>query len=132
MINKLLHSSPTKSLNRGQIDAKKSTLHNEFASLLKNSELTNHSNTVNKPSLVFSKHAVSRMQTRSIRFSPEDVMKLNTAVEKASNKGSRNVLVLSKEAALVVDVRENKVITVMGKDDLKDNIFTNIDSTVLI
>lgn len=80
----------------------------------------------------FSNHAIERMRTRGINYSPEDITKLNDAVARAAAKGSKDSLVLMNDSALIVSVKNNTVVTVMDKNALKENVFTNIDSTVVI
>jgi flagellar operon protein len=85
-----------------------------------------------KPGLKFSNHAVERMMRRGIKFAPEDLEKLNQAVQKAESKGAKDTLVLMKDTALIVSVKNKTVVTVMDKTSLKENVFTNIDSTVVV
>jgi flagellar operon protein len=92
--------------------------------LLKNEDL--------KPALKFSNHAVERMQTRGISYNPERLQKLDDAIKKAAAKGSKDTLVLMDDSALIVSVKNNTVVTVMDKNSLRENVFTNIDSTVVI
>ncbi|WP_413575958.1 TIGR02530 family flagellar biosynthesis protein [Bdellovibrio sp. HCB290] len=80
----------------------------------------------------FSNHAIERMSTRGINYSPEDINKLNDAVSRAAAKGSKDSLVLMNDSALIVSVKNKTVVTVMDKTALKENVFTNIDSTVVI
>lgn len=80
----------------------------------------------------FSNHAVERMMSRGIKFSPEDMGKLNDAVSRASDKGSKNSLILMNDSALIVSVKNKTVVTVMDKNALKENVFTNIDSTIVM
>ncbi|RYZ78644.1 MAG: hypothetical protein EOP06_28665 [Proteobacteria bacterium] len=80
----------------------------------------------------FSNHAVERMKSRGITFSPEDVSRLSEAVGKAAAKGSKDSLILMNESALIVSVKNNTVVTVMDKNALKENVFTNIDSTIVM
>lgn len=82
--------------------------------------------------LQFSGHAIDRMRARGISFSPEQMAKIESAVSKAAGKGAKDTLLLTNESALIVSVKDNKVVTVMDKASLKDNVFTNIDSTVVI
>lgn len=82
--------------------------------------------------LKFSNHAVDRMQARGIRFSPDEMAKIDSAAAKAAAKGAKNCLLISDQAAMIVDVKDKTVVTVMDKTNLKENVFTNIDSTVLI
>ena len=80
----------------------------------------------------FSNHAIERMRTRGISYSPEDIAKLGDAISRAAAKGSKDSLVLMKDSALIVSVKNNTVVTVMDKNALKENVFTNIDSTVVL
>jgi flagellar operon protein len=83
-------------------------------------------------------HAMSRLQMRNIALSPDDMSKLREAVDRAESKGAREALVLmsrpspDQDLALVVSVRNRTVITAMEGDSLKDNVFTNIDSAVVV
>src|SRR4051812_33893768 len=52
--------------------------------------------------LKFSNHAIDRMQSRGISFSPEDMGKIESAVAKAAAKGSKETLLISDNAALIV------------------------------
>lgn len=80
----------------------------------------------------FSNHAVERMMSRGIQFSPDDMGRLNEAVNKAAAKGSKDTLVLMNDSALIVSVKNKTVVTVMDKNALKENVFTNIDSTIVM
>ncbi|NQZ02698.1 MAG: hypothetical protein HRT45_18705 [Bdellovibrionales bacterium] len=82
--------------------------------------------------LTFSNHAVERMMTRGIQFGPEKMAKITEAISKARGKGAQETLVLTDNAALIVSVKNSKVVTVMDSNSLKENVFTNIDSTVMI
>jgi flagellar operon protein len=85
-----------------------------------------------KDGIKFSNHAVDRMRTRGITFSPEDISRLSEAVGKAAAKGSKDSLILMNDSALIVSVKNNTVVTVMDKTALKENVFTNIDSTIVM
>ena len=52
-------------------------------------------------------------------------------MQRAAGKGSRDSLVLLDNAAFVVSVTNKTVITVVDRESLKDNVFTNIDSAVI-
>ncbi|MBS1982979.1 MAG: hypothetical protein JST16_02305 [Bdellovibrionales bacterium] len=82
--------------------------------------------------LKFSAHAQSRMQSRGIELSPDEMVKIREAVDRAGAKGSRESLILTDKAAFVVSVKNGTVITAVDRDSLKQNVFTNIDSTVMI
>ncbi|MBK9292868.1 MAG: hypothetical protein IPM57_00220 [Oligoflexia bacterium] len=80
----------------------------------------------------FSQHALERMSTRGISFKPEEMLKLNDAIEKAAQKGSRESLVLMGDSALIVSIKNKTVVTAMDREAMKENVFTNIDSTVIL
>lgn len=86
----------------------------------------------NKPILKFSNHALERMNTRGIHFSPEQITKIEQGMQKAGEKGAKETLVLSEDSALIVSLKNNTVVTVMDKNMLRENVFTNIDSTVFV
>lgn len=79
----------------------------------------------------FSAHATKRLEARNIRFTDEQLHNLEEAVEKARSKGGRETLILLDDVALVVSVANRTVITAMNGDNLKDNVFTQIDSAVI-
>ncbi|MDE7400076.1 MAG: hypothetical protein K2N06_11195 [Oscillospiraceae bacterium] len=86
-----------------------------------------------KQGVEFSKHAMQRLSERSIDITEGDTLdRLNKGVEIAADKGSSETLVLVGQNAFVVSVKNNKVITTIPQEELKGNIFTNIDSTVIM
>lgn len=86
-----------------------------------------------KTSVEFSRHAMKRINERDIRLDEDDrLTRLNKAVEIAQSKGSNDTLVILGDSAFIVSVRNNTVITTMNAEDMQGNIFTNIDSTVIM
>ena len=81
--------------------------------------------------LKFSAHAQTRMKSRNIDVSPSMMDKLTSAVDTAQRKGSKNSLVLFPDAAFIVNIPNRTVVTAMDGENIRENIFTNIDSTVL-
>jgi flagellar operon protein len=81
--------------------------------------------------LKFSGHAQTRIQSRSIPMGTEQMQRLENAVDRAAAKGARESLVMLDDSAFVVSIRNRTVITVVDKENLKDNVFTNIDSAVI-
>lgn len=79
----------------------------------------------------FSRHAQNRMASRGISFSDSDLQRLNGAVDQVQAKGGRDSLVLMDNTALVVSVKNRQVVTVMDQTQIKDNVFTNIDSAII-
>ncbi len=87
---------------------------------------------IEEKELIFSKHAQQRLAQRDIELSEADLQKLNAAVRKAEEKGVDNTLVLSEKGAFVVNVSNHIVITAMSGNDMKENVFTQIDGAVVI
>jgi len=83
-------------------------------------------------SLSFSKHASARLHSRGIEMSDERLTRLAEAVDKAAGKGSRETLILDDNAAYVVSVPNRTVITAFSRDNLREGIFTSIDSAVIL
>ncbi len=79
----------------------------------------------------FSRHATERMNARGIQFDSTQLQRLETAVSQVNAKGGRESLVLLDSTALVVSVKNDTVVTVVDKEQLKNNVFTNIDSAVI-
>lgn len=102
-------------------------INSAFKDLLK--EKINQDKTENE--VVFSKHANERIKERNIDVSLEVTEKLNEAAEQAKEKGLKNVLVMIENQAFIISTMNNKVITAVNSQDLKENIFTNIDGAVI-
>lgn len=81
--------------------------------------------------LQFSRHALARVQRRGIELDQATLGRLSEGVGRAAGKGSRDSLVLVDGTAFVVSVSNRTVITAVGSEHMKDNVFTNIDSAVI-
>ncbi|HYM55308.1 MAG TPA: TIGR02530 family flagellar biosynthesis protein [Solirubrobacteraceae bacterium] len=81
--------------------------------------------------LQFSRHALARVQRRGIELDSATLGRLAAGVGRAASKGSRDSLVLVDGTAFVVSVSNRTVITAVGSEHMKDNVFTNIDSAVI-
>ncbi|NLJ57615.1 MAG: hypothetical protein GX339_02100 [Tissierellia bacterium] len=81
--------------------------------------------------VVFSKHANERIAQRNINVSSQVTEKLKEANLQAKDKGLKNVLVMVDNLAFIINTKSNKVITAVNNEDLKENIFTNIDGAVI-
>ncbi len=82
--------------------------------------------------LQFSKHAVNRMNERGLSFTETLSEELSKAVDKAREKGAKDVVVIGKQSAFIVNIPNNTVITAMDALEMKENIFTKIDSAVIL
>lgn len=86
----------------------------------------------NTTNVKFSSHAETRIKARNIKFTSEDMKNIERAVNDAGKKGARESLLIMKDMALIVSVKNKTVITAIDKKNMKNNVFTNIDSAVII
>lgn len=82
--------------------------------------------------LSFSKHASERLFSRGINLDEPLVNKIADAVDKAEEKGSKETLILTDDAALVVSIKNRTVVTAFDKENLKEGVVTSIDSAVIL
>jgi flagellar operon protein len=78
----------------------------------------------------FSKHAEMRMQARNIDLTQNQKEKISNAVSMAQKKGIKDSLVILDDMAFVVNVSSKTVVTAVNNNELKENVFTNIDGAV--
>lgn len=90
------------------------------------------SKTEEKLNVTFSKHAKERLESREIKLTDIQKEKISKAIEKAKNKGVKDSLILVDNMAFVVSVKNNVVITAVNNEELKENVFTNIDGAVIV
>lgn len=83
-------------------------------------------------SVAFSKHAISRAQERGIEVTPDLMDQLAGSVIRAQAKGATNILAMDTEKAFIINVPSAKVITAITQEEMKENIFTNIDGAVFL
>jgi flagellar operon protein len=82
--------------------------------------------------LKFSAHAKERLSLRNINLSADDLSRMNDAVNKAAAKGARQSLLVMENQAFIVSVPNRTVITALDNNSMKENVFTNIDSAVIV
>ena len=112
-------STPTAKTDASGTDTK------SFADVL--SETLSKSSDVN-----FSKHAVKRAMEHNIDLNDESISRLNEGVRIAEEKKLEEPLILVGSTAFLVNIPNNTVITAVDSGNMKGNVFTNIDGTVII
>jgi len=80
----------------------------------------------------YSKHAVERLQSRNINLSKQEMQKIETALTKAADKGVKETLIIMGNTALIANVKNRTIVTAATGENLRDNVFTNIDGAVII
>jgi flagellar operon protein len=115
--NSIPPAAPVKRIapNRNQADGSKS-----FQDLL------------NDQFVRISHHAGARLQQRGIELKPEQMEKIQSAIEKAAAKGAKESLFLMDNMAMIVNVANRTIVTAMDQSAMKDNVFTQIDSAIII
>lgn len=94
------------------------------------SQMLNHYNTIEP--LKISKHASERMQLRDISISDQEWNVITEKVSEAKQKGVKQPLVILDQATLIVSAANNTVITALDRQEAKEQLFTNIDGTIVL
>lgn len=82
--------------------------------------------------LEFSKHLLDRISRRQLDIDATQTRRLHEAFDKAEAKGSQESLVLMDDLAFIISVKNRTVVTAMNKHNLKEGVFTNIDSAIIM
>ena len=85
-----------------------------------------------KQEVQFSKHAKERIDQRGIEVTTTLMNDLNNAVEKAKQKGAKDVVIIGPKEVFIVNIPNQTVVTAMDSTDTEENIFTNINGAVII
>lgn len=100
--------------------------------LLPNSFSFHLQQTIAQSDVKFSQHAVQRMKERGIEVTQELIHRINQGMSKAQAKGAKESLFLIDDHAFVISVKNQTVITAMEREDMQEQMVTNIDSAVLL
>jgi flagellar operon protein len=79
-----------------------------------------------------SAHAQQRLEQREISFTEDERQAIAEAVRHLSGKGSREALLIRADAAFVVNVPNRTIVTAVNQAELKEKVFTNIDSAMML
>ncbi|WP_087972903.1 TIGR02530 family flagellar biosynthesis protein [Oceanobacillus rekensis] len=79
-----------------------------------------------------SKHASQRLTERNIHIDEQQWQKIGEQMQQAKKKGITDSLVVTTNAALLVNATNHTVVTAMGREEATNRIFTNINGTILI
>lgn len=85
-----------------------------------------------KESFVISNHAAERLRQRNISFNEVDMKNINDGINKAEEKGCQESLIVYKDTALITSIKNRTIITALDKENSKGNVFTNIDSVIIL
>lgn len=79
-----------------------------------------------------SAHAQERLEARHITLGADGERRVSAALDDLAAKGGREALILMDNVALVANVPNRTVITALSAEDARANVFTNIDSAVVL
>ena len=82
--------------------------------------------------ITISKHAEQRIQQRNLQINEQQWGQLEEKLAEARRKGLNESLVLIENAALIVNAKNNTVITAMDKAEAGAQIFTNINGAIIL
>lgn len=97
-----------------------------------NQEQTSFKDILDKQLLKFSHHAEIRMAQRGIELPSERLNELNDAINTAASKGAKDSLIVLGDIAMIVNVPSRTVVTTMDGQQMASNVFTQIDSAIII
>ena len=95
-------------------------------------QILNRERVVPAPGISLSQHAETRIRSREIPWSSALEKRISSGMDQAQAKGSREALILADDVAVIANVKSRTVVTAMDRTQLKERIFTNIDSAVLV
>lgn len=82
--------------------------------------------------LQVSAHAEARIHERGIAFDALQKQSVSEAMNLLESRGSRDALLLRSDAAFVVNVPNRTVVTAIGREEMTDRVFTQIDSAMVL
>ena len=82
--------------------------------------------------VILSGHAKKRLEERNLTMDGDEFLKIRDGINKLKQKGGKDSLIVTNQAAYIVDVDKQTVVTAMDKNDMAENVFTKIDSTLFI
>ncbi|MBM4317105.1 MAG: flagellar biosynthesis protein [Deltaproteobacteria bacterium] len=83
-------------------------------------------------SFSLSQHAETRIKSREIPWDSHLEKRISKGIDQAESKGSREALILADDVAVIANVKSRTVVTAMERSQMKEKVFTNIDSAVLV
>lgn len=86
----------------------------------------------NSYELKISNHAQKRLEQRKIPLTDADLKRVTQAVESARVRGARDALVLYNDLRMITSVSNRTIVTVLCESEKSEDIFTNIDSVVIV
>lgn len=128
-INNILIPNVTRTGSTEKVNKKveKNVDANEFNNLLKETIESQKSEGIK-----LSVHAAKRLQDRNMDVDGAELKKIQSGIDKLALKGGNDSLLITSKGAYIVDVPKRTIVTAIDKDSISENVFTKIDSTVIL
>ncbi len=78
-----------------------------------------------------SSHAQKRIQSREITVDETTLKTLDQVLALGTEKGSRSTLVMAKNQAFILSIKDRTLVTALKKEEMDQYYFTNIDSVFI-
>lgn len=79
-----------------------------------------------------SKHAKQRMVERNISLDDSILDKMTNKMNEAKQKGVTDAVVVLDDVSFVVSTKNNTIITALNQEETSNQIFTNINGTIIL
>lgn len=83
-------------------------------------------------SVVVSKHALERLASRNVAITESEMSQISEAMDQASVKGVRDAVIIMSDKVLVANVPNKTIITAARREDLNNQIITNINGAIVL
>lgn len=87
---------------------------------------------IQKSEVVVSKHAMERLDSRSVKLNDVELKSVSDAMDKAAEKGIKDAVIVMGDKLLIANVPNKTIITAAFKNDMKEKIITKIDGAIFI
>ena len=95
-------------------------------------QIFQHASEQHSDSVTFSKHANERLASRNINLDANQMERLNKGVMQAKEKSINESRVMLDNVTVIVNIKNNTLVTAMDQTTNDSNIFTNIDGAVIV
>src|SRR5690625_1984277 len=120
-MNKYIHPIQQSHYQRANVSKQPTNNKDPFAKILSN-----------VTEVKVSKHAQQRLIERNIHISNQKWQEIGRKMNEAKVKGITDALVVTDNTTLIVSTKNNTVVTALLKDEIHDQIITNINGAIVM
>jgi flagellar operon protein len=108
------------------------TKNNQVNKQIPNASFEDVLSKIRKNEVVVSKHAMERLDSRSVSLNETEMKHISEALDKAALKGVKDAVIVMGNKLLIANVPNKTIITAAFKNDMKEQIITKIDGAIFI